>query len=249
MSELIRTEGVILRVTPFEDDHLILSAFTLESGKVSLFARGARRARSRFGPEIDLLSRSELIYLPARNVKPLREATLLDHFSSLKAHYEALTGALGAARLLSLLTAEEQADPHSYRLWRTLLETLDREPEARQIYLLAFSLRLLDSFGIGPRLEACSGCGRSGKALRFSLEEGGVRCERCSRVGDIALSPGLLQSLRALRTLSWQRLHTLRPDAETLRTGAQLLERFTEHHVRPLPRRTRSRRARARPPS
>jgi len=233
VSQLLRDEGVILRATPFQDRHLILSAFTAEDGKLPLFVKSARGARSRFGPEIDLLCLSEFVFLHSNHIRPLREATLVEHFPALKADYDRLTSAMGSARLRGLLSEEGQADPSAYRLFLALLHALNEDALAPvTLYELAFKLRLLDNFGVAPRLEGCVRCGRKGEVGGFSLEQGGVLCRRCRGAGDLALGAGLAHSLNAMRTMSWETLGRLRLSAGDAAGGAQLLEQFTSYHVR-----------------
>ena len=49
MSQLVKTEGFVLRAIPFQDEDLILTVLTSDLGKVTVFAKSARRPRSRFG--------------------------------------------------------------------------------------------------------------------------------------------------------------------------------------------------------
>jgi len=234
MSQLLRDEGVVLRAIPFQDRHLILSVLTQAHGKLSLFVKGARGARSRFGPEIDLLCLSEFVFLHAANMRPLREATLITRFPALKADYDRLASAMGSARLLGLLTEEGQADPATYRLFLALLHALNDDAQSAPValYELAFKLRLLDNFGVAPHLDGCVRCGRKDDVGGFSLERGGVLCRRCQGASDLTLGAGLVYSLNAMRTMSWEKLSRLRLSPADVIGGARLLERFTAYHVR-----------------
>lgn len=232
MSQLLKTEGFILRAVPFQDDDLILTAFTDKLGKVALFARGARRAKSPFGPEIDLLSESEFIVFNAKNIKPLREATLQHYFPRLKANYDGLNAALHGTRLLSQLVHEGQRDARNLRLFSHFLHALDQEDVPVALYELAYKLRLLDNFGVAPHLDGCVCCGKSGQQVWFSLGRGGLICPACHAPGDLALQAGLAQGLNALRTMGWDKLSRLHLSARDLVAGAELLEKFMVYHVR-----------------
>jgi len=232
MSQLLKTEGFVLRAVPFQDNDLILTVFTAELGKVALFARGARRAKSPFGPEIDLLSESEFVVLDTKNIKPLREAALRSYFPRLKTNYDCLSAALHGTRLLSQLVHEGQKDANNLGLFSRFLHVLDRKDVPISLYTLAYKLRLLDNFGVAPRLDGCVRCGNTGQLTWFSLGRGGVICPTCHAPGDLGLQAGLASSLNALRTMAWDKLNRLQLVPRDLVVGAELLEKFMTYHVR-----------------
>lgn len=240
MSQLVKTEGFVLRVIPFQDEDLILTVLTGDLGKVSVFAKGARRLRSRFGPEIDLLSLSEFVLVDAKNIKPLREVTLKQYFPRLKADYDHLSSALYGARLLSHLVREGQRDLKNLGLFAALLHTLDREDAPVALYELAYKLRLLDNFGVAPHLESCVRCRKPAPTPWFSLERGGVVCQACRLESDGRMKAGLAQGLSALRTMEWAKLERLRLGAQYIVLGSALLDRFMAYHVQDAPLKQRA---------
>jgi len=231
MAELIRTDGVVLRVLAFQDHDLILTVLTQALGKVSLFVKGARRPNSRFGPEIDLLAHSEFVILNHNNIKPLREAHIKTYFHRLKSDYAHLSAAMRGAKLVSQFIKDEQKDPKTLRLYFALLSVLDKSESRVELYELAFKLRLLDNFGIAPRLSGCVRCGRSSATWRFSVARGGLVCENCQYQTDTPLKPGMAQSLRALRQMEWEKLERLRLHQKEMAAGNKLLDRFIAYHV------------------
>lgn len=235
MSKLVQTEGYVLRIVPFQDNDLILTVLTVELGKISLFAKGARRPRSRFGPEIDLLSYSEFIILNSKNIKPLREATLKEYYPRLKENYDHLTSAMHGARLLSHLVREGQQDVNSMRLFSTFLQTLNQKEASVTLYELAYKLRLLDIFGIAPHLQNCTRCGKESARWWFSLDRGGVMCPDCHAASDIQLKSGIGHSLNALRTMNWEKLNRLRLNTKEMEFGNKLLDQFMAYHVQDMP--------------
>jgi len=231
MSRLIKTEGFVIRIVPFQDHDLILTLFTAALGKVAAFAKGARRPRSRFGPEIDLLSRSEFILLDSKNIKPLREASLKRYFHALKENYDHLNSALHATRLLSRLVPEDQQDIPNLRLFSLFLQALDQKKVHLDLYELAFKLRLLDNFGTGPHLDNCIRCEKPLSPGWFSLERGGMVCKQCRTRSDVSLAAPVVQSLIALRTMKWETLERVKLNAKEISDGNQILDRFLAYHV------------------
>lgn len=231
MGRLIKTEGFVLRIVPFQDHDLILTLFTAALGKVAVFAKGARRPHSRFGPEIDLLSRSEFVLWASKNIKPLREASLKRYFHTLKGNYDHLNSALHATRLLSQMVFEGQRDIPNLRLFSLFLQALDRNKIHLELYELAFKLRLLDNFGTAPHLDNCTRCTNLALPGWFSLERGGMVCKRCRSRSDVAVAPAVVQSLIALRTMQWEKLERVKMDAKAITDGNHILDQFLAYHV------------------
>ncbi len=72
-------EGLVLRRRTFGDADRILVVLTREHGKLSVLARGVRRAKARNGAGLDLLARSQMMLIPGRNMAVLAEAAVRNH--------------------------------------------------------------------------------------------------------------------------------------------------------------------------
>ena len=62
MTEIIRTEGVVLRRRDFGESSRIAVGYTRDAGKVQLLARGARMPKNKFGAALEPLSRAEFVF-------------------------------------------------------------------------------------------------------------------------------------------------------------------------------------------
>ncbi len=77
----IATKAIILRRLNFEEADRILTVITPEHGKVSLFARGARRSKSKLAGGLELFSISDIVYIDGKSeLKTIISARLDRHF-------------------------------------------------------------------------------------------------------------------------------------------------------------------------
>ncbi|MGB6770600.1 MAG: DNA repair protein RecO, partial [Candidatus Dormiibacterota bacterium] len=74
MSELVSDEGIVLRRRAYAEADRILVMITRGQGKISVLAKGARRARARNAAGLDLLTRSELLLVPGRGMATVAQA-------------------------------------------------------------------------------------------------------------------------------------------------------------------------------
>ncbi|MFZ1992625.1 MAG: DNA repair protein RecO, partial [Solirubrobacteraceae bacterium] len=162
---------------------------TPDRGRLSAIAKGARRARSRFGARLEPFfhvravlheGRSELLTVTGVDTVAAH-GRLRDHASTLDA----------AARACDAVTRLfETADPHPevFRLLANELGVLESDPaQARPGNGLAFRLKLLLAAGLVPQLAACAVCGETEHLSGFSGAAGGVVCTACE-AGAFALS-------------------------------------------------------------
>jgi len=242
MPHLAKATALILKSIAFKESDLIVTALTSEAGCLSLIAKGARRAKSRFGAALDLLTMSELVYYDRPQLKLLSQADILTAYLHLKADYDRLQLALRAARRLLLLQHEGGGrDGASFSLFSDLLARLDQGPVKEPgLYELAFKLKLAQVMGVAPRFDRCAGCGAPLQgALWFSVERGGIIGKECqarqrtARLGK-PLDPGSAKGLQMALHLPFEKLDRLKLPPELVAQGESLIDRFLAYHLHPL---------------
>ncbi|MGH7665902.1 MAG: DNA repair protein RecO [Candidatus Dormibacteria bacterium] len=238
MPEPVRDEGIVLRRRTFSDADRILVIFTRAQGKLSVLARGARRARARNAAGLDLLSRSELLLVPGRQMVVLAQARSLGlPWPGEDLVRTACGGVL--AELVDATLEEGHADPDLYRLVAESRERMaDRAGDGRlELALVAF--QIASSGGYRPELHRCAGCGEElqNRAGGFLPALGGVVQGGCWESAAGAL-PCAAASLRVLRRIEADDLDLLRRLrwTETMRDEVEaILLAHLEHHLdRPL---------------
>ncbi len=141
--------GIILRLRKFSDTSLIVSWLTLEHGRLSTIARGARRPKSPFRGQLDLFHRCEFTFDPSRRstLHGLREVEVRGTHPGLREDLSALQQAAYAVALIELLTEPEVPIPEIHSALDAFLADTSsgRGSLAR---LLAFESTLLEIEGL-----------------------------------------------------------------------------------------------------
>ena len=195
-------EGVVLRRRTYGDADRVLVILTREHGKLSVMARGVRRPRARNGPGLDLLSRSQLMLIPGRNMAVLAQARPLG--AGLAA--DDLVRLACAGVLAELVDATVEEGHPETRVYDVLAEVAARlaDPgsDARmELALAAFTLASVG--GYQPELNRCVGCGQplQDRDGQFVPTMGGVLQDGCSPDGAASL-PCSAVTLRVLRRMA-----------------------------------------------
>lgn len=200
-----KTLAIVLRVVDFSETSVVLSLFTETYGKINALAKGARRPKSSFYGAVDILSLSQVIFLPRRSgtLDLLTEAKLVRRYRPCQWSLARLYAGYYVAELLTGLTEPHQAQPGLFRLAVDTLADL-QTPATAFAYqpvtaiVLRFEMRALALLGHGLGLTHCAGCDtplvdnalaptdgiehlsnrRNGK-LFFSLNDTSLVCRDC----------------------------------------------------------------------
>jgi DNA repair protein RecO (recombination protein O) len=198
----LKTEAIILRSIRYGEADKILHLYTPESGRVSAIAKGARRAKSRFGGRLEPFMQVNLVLHQGRG--DMHTITGVDTVAArptLRDSAPRLDAAARACDAVSRLFETDDPHPEVFTLLAnelTLLSQLSPEalPEASGVQdggsapkpdlstlihanALAFRLKLLLAAGIVPQLAACAICGEREHLSGFSADAGGVVCGSC----------------------------------------------------------------------
>src|SRR3989442_624153 len=166
-----RARAIVLRTVPYGESDLVVHLLVKSRGRVSAFARGARKSTRRFAGALEPFSVVEAMVSERHGAElwSLHEASLLEGYPGLRADLSRLAHAGYAAEIAHELTrAGEEADA-LYELLVGFLERLSTGP-ATSSRLRAFELGALEAAGLGPELSACARCGAEVSQSRAVLD-------------------------------------------------------------------------------
>lgn len=178
MFQVVR--GLVVRSVEYKEADKILTVLTAELGKITVSARGARRAGSRVSAATQLFAYSEMTLFAYNGRFRLNEAQLLEQFSGLDRELQTLTLASYVAEVLG---GEEEQDAGAGDVLRLALNTLyalSKGLYPRRRIKAAFELRYLALSGYAPDLSpVCAVCGALPAEPLLSLEGGILHCRDC----------------------------------------------------------------------
>jgi DNA repair protein RecO (recombination protein O) len=185
----LRTEAIVLRSIRYGEADRILHLYTPGHGRLSAIAKGARRARSRFGARLEPFFHVRAMLHEGRS--ELLTVTGVDTIAihgHVREHAATLDAASRACDAVTRLFETSDPHPEVFHLLANELALLDADvAHARPGTGLAFRLKLLLAAGIVPQLAACAVCGETEHLQGFSGAAGGVVCNACE-AGSFSLS-------------------------------------------------------------
>ena len=197
-----RAHAIVLRTVPYGESDLVVHLLCRARGRISAFARGAKKSAVRFGGALEPFCVVEAMLSEGRSsdLFSLHEASLIVGHIGLRDDLSRLAHAGYATELAHELTyAGEPAD----RIYLLLCDFLGRlsRGAASSSRLRALELGALDAAGLSPLLSACARCGDRVAPGRASLDPaaGGIACGRCAGPGALPLTRGARVLLEQLQ--------------------------------------------------
>jgi DNA repair protein RecO (recombination protein O) len=142
----IKSEGIILKTTPYKDHHRIIQIFTPNDGLLSLFAKGI--SRPKLQSLLSPLSQIEVIYRKkTSDLYFFKEGFIIQSHHFLRTEWKILeaAGKMGSVLLQTQLPGK--ASPELYKLLIASLKQLPHFQDPSTLILL-FYLKLLTYEGV-----------------------------------------------------------------------------------------------------
>lgn len=156
MKNQLVTTGIVLSRTDFQEADRILTILTPDQGKVSVMAKGVRKARSKLAGGIELFSVSDLTLLPTRGELQTLISSRLDvHYGNIvKDIHRTMLGYEFLKRINRV--TEDAAGEEYFNLLRGSLNALNDLDLAIELVDLWFGVQLLRITGHIPNLRTDS---------------------------------------------------------------------------------------------
>src|SRR5680860_307014 len=122
---LYRTDAIVLQSRDLGEADRICVVFTPHRGKISIIAKGARRAKSRLGPYLDYFSEVALHLTRGRDLDVVTSVTTIDQQPNLRENIDAYGHAAHFAELVRDLTKENKENHRVYDLLSSSLVLLN----------------------------------------------------------------------------------------------------------------------------
>ena len=184
MSEITKSEAIVLRKTKFSDTSLIVQLYTKDKGKISALMKGARSAKSKIGSKIDLINHVEIIFYnkEEKDLQLVTQVNLINHFKNIREDLDKIKYASSICELVLKLIPDHESNDKIFRGTVRMLELIN-DSTKNEVYLFAqYMLFFIKEIGFEISFEYCSNCSCKIEKLRgnaFSYTNG-IVCSDCN---------------------------------------------------------------------
>jgi DNA repair protein RecO (recombination protein O) len=233
MSEIIKTDAVVLSKLNYGDTSSIVSLYTETDGKISAIVKGGRSPKSKIGKIIDPINHLQVIIYKknTRDVQILTDANLVAHFLNIKEDLDATKYGFAIIELVKNLTAEHEVNEKLFKGLIKILSLINDKKENPAFLFGRFLLFFLSELGYEISIDKCSLCGNNLKAkenIGFDFNSGLI-CSDCfeSHPGLEGISAELFELIFCLKTNRLaEKFNVVLMDKFNL-----LIERYLKFHI------------------
>lgn len=232
MNQIVLT-GMVLSTMPIGEYDRRVVILTKEQGKISAFARGARRPNSPLVGAVNPLAFGEFTMYEGRTSYTIQSVSITNYFAELR---EDVVGAYYGFYFLEVADyyAKEYTDEREmlkllYQSMRALINPHIPNRLVRRI----FELKALTVNGQAPQVFQCVICGDKERPAVFSPAKGGLICSECS--GDVIdgmlLDNSTLYSMQYIESTPVVKLYTFTVAENVLAELEKVMDRLMEVYV------------------
>lgn len=173
-------KGIVLKEIPCKEEDKIIVVFSREYGKISIYAKGARKTKSAYLAGTQLLSYSDFLIYKKDNLSNLSKIDLLDSFLDIKNDYEKLYLAMYFGELIDSLIIEDMPQKELFDFFLFTLEKLKKAKDLKFIKAI-FEMRVIALAGYMPNVLTCNECGKEmDEDCYFVSKDDGIVCDACN---------------------------------------------------------------------
>ena len=212
MAELLEVTGMVIAAGPIGEYDKRVVLLTKELGKISAFARGARKPGNALMAACESFAFGTFAIYPGRSSYTVEKAVIKNYFRELARENE------DGGAMLSLL----------YYSLRALLDSRIPDRLVRAVY----ELKQLVINGEYPEFFCCTACGSSENLEGFSIEADGVVCHSClGHRGVMRISPATLYTLQYIVATPVDRLYSFIVKEDVLAQLTEVMHRCVDTYV------------------
>ena len=232
MNQIVLT-GMVLSTMPIGEYDRRVVILTKEQGKISAFARGARRPNSPLVGAVNPFSFGEFTLYEGRTSYTIQSANISNYFAELR---EDVVGAYYGFYFLEFAdyyTKEFNDEREMLKLLYQTLRALINPHIPNRLIRYIFELKALTINGQAPQVFQCITCGNKDRPAVFSVAKGGLVCSECDRdiIDGVILGNSTLYSMQYIESSSIEKLYTFTVKDKVLEELGRVMGRLMEIYV------------------
>lgn len=179
MGQPVKVMGIVLSAMAIGDYDKRITILTRERGKITAFARGARRPGSQLMAATDPFSFGEFELFEGRSSYNVTRASIQNYFRELVEDLEAMNLGFYFMEFADYLCQENSDEREMLKLLYQSMRALESPRFERALVRAVFELRAMAINGEGPNVFSCMKCSGKENLTLFSVRRGGMFCSSC----------------------------------------------------------------------
>lgn len=232
MGQTIVLTGMVLAAIPIGDYDKRITLLTKERGKITAFAKGARRQGSQLVAAANPFAFGEFEVYEGRTSYTIVKASISNYFRELIEDYESVYYGFYFLEIADYYARENTDELHMLKLLYQSMRALESKKLANRLVRCIFELKAMVINGEYPNVFSCMDCKKEEGLYWFETRKGGMLCDSCRRSASaIGVNSSALYALQYIITSSIEKLYTFTVSEEVLWTLERIMKDYMKLYM------------------
>ncbi len=223
---------LILKAAPAGEYDKRITILTAERGKVTAFARGARRPKSSMQAATDLFCFGKFEAYEGRDAYTVVRADIQNYFRDLYTDIDRMYYGCYFLELADYFTHPCGDGMQQLKLLYQTIGALGVRSLDPRLVRRIYELKTLVYYGVSPQVFSCVKCGKKENLTSFYTDRRGTVCGACAdRPGGIALDGASLYTLQYIVSSPIAKLYTFQVTEPVYETVSGIIDRYLKLYV------------------
>ena len=233
MGQNIVVTGMVLQVMPVGEYDKRITLLTKERGKITAFARGARRQNSQLLAATNPFSFGEFELFEGRSSYTVAKATIQNYFRELTIDFDVTYYGFYFLEFADYYCQENNDEREMLKLLYQSLRALESPAYDNRLVRAIFELKALAINGEAPNVFSCLKCGSKEQLAYFSVKKGGALCAECRRETSDAMpvDESTMYTLQYIISARIEKLYTFSVSEKVLKELQHIMQEYLRVYV------------------
>lgn len=232
MGTEIMTKALVLHEMPIGDYDKRLILLTKDYGKITAFAKGAKKSNSKLIAGSQVFCYGDFHIYKGKNTYNINQVSLIEPFHNLRKNIDALTYGLYILEFAEFISVENSSDHEIMKLILKTLKQLELGHIDLELIVKIFELKAMSYIGFSPWVTNCVVCNSTDDLNFFSSKEGGILCNDCNKDKNVILiNKGTKYTLEYILKHPIEQLFRFELDKEIMEQFKLVMEQFVVYNL------------------
>lgn len=232
MGQTILLNGMILSAMPVGDYDKRLVALTSERGKITMFARGAKRPNSSLLAATNPFVFGEFELFEGKSAYNVCKISVKNYFRELTENLEMAYYGFYFLELADYYAVENMEAKDMCNLLYASLRALTKPVFQNRLVRRIYELRMLLLGGEYPNLFSCVSCGAKDGLNTFHVRRGGMLCSACGAIyGGIPVDASTRYTMQYIISSPPERLYSFQVTEEVLSVLERIMNAYMDCYI------------------
>ena len=233
MRDAVTLTGIVLSSAPSGEYDKRVVILTKERGKITAFARGARRPNSALLASTGSFAFGTFLLYEGRDAYNLVQANISNYFSELMSDFGGAYYGMYFCELADYYTRENNNEIEIMKLLYQSLRALSKKSIEKELVRYIYELKIFQYSGEYPEVFGCTQCGNNEKLKYFSMYHAGMVCRECkTKAKDgLIMNPSTVYAMQYIISTPVEKLYTFAVSGDVLAELRMVMDRWRERYL------------------